>query len=296
MAFSVRSDRQSNDPTDSLNFIKDQNNSGEDVTRNLERLGEQLKIDARRVVTCRQSHGDNIAVLNAPLCGTRSADAIITEKPGIFPAIKTADCLPILMLEPQKGVAAAIHAGWRGTVLRITRKVLLTMKTRFGCEPSDMIVALGPAIGACCYEVDDKVLTPFRRAIPQADRFIDAIAIARDSDRYVKSGSQALNREIPLNPLLSKGGRGDLPGNDTDLSISDTTIDNYNKSRKQTASVSHRLDLTAVNRYELKAEGVPEENIFELGLCTSCNPDLFFSYRRDGVLSGRHISLTGFRQ
>jgi hypothetical protein len=246
MAFSVRSDGQSAYPTDSLNFIKGQDNSGEDVTRNLERLGSRLAIDARRVVTCRQIHADDIAVLNALPDSTPSADAIITEKPGIFPAIKTADCLPILILEPRKRVAAAIHAGWRGTVLRIARKVLLTMKTRFGCDPSHMIVGLGPAIGACCYEVDETVLTPFRRAIPQADRFIS-----------VRPSVQPM---------------------------------------KDTSAPSHRLDLTAINRYELEAEGVPEENIFELGLCTSCNPGLFFSYRRDGALSGRHISLTGFRQ
>ncbi len=245
MAFSVRTGGQATSRTDSLNFVRSQDNSNEDVTRSLEKLGAYLGIDARQVVTCRQVHGDNIAVLNALPDRSPSADAIITENPGIFPGIKTADCLPILMLEPKTRVAAAVHAGWRGTVLRITRKVLLTMKKRFHCEPSDMIVGLGPAIRACCYEVDDRVLTPLRRAIPEADRFIG-----------VRSRRQ---------------------------------------SPKDAPILSHHLDLTAVNRYELVEEGVPYENIFDLGVCTSCNPELFYSYRRDGSLSGRHISLTGFR-
>ena len=246
MAFSVRSGGRKRSPQNYLDFMQSRHNSAKEVTENLEKLGAGLGIDARHIVTCRQIHGDEIAVLDALPDSTANADAVITEKPGIFPAIKTADCLPILILEPRKEIAAAVHAGWRGTVLRITRKVVVTLKKRFGCEASDMIVALGPCIGVCCYEVDDKVLTPLRKAIPQADRFIGR----NRRDRAVK----------------------DEP------------------------DVSYRLDLTAVNRYELIAEGIPEENILELGLCTSCNPDLFFSYRRDGARSGRHISLTGFRE
>ncbi len=246
MGFSVRSLGRNTSPRVSLDFMQSRNNSEKEVTGNFEKLGAQLGIDARHIVTCRQIHGDDIAVLDALPGGIPNADAIITRKAGIFPAIKTADCLPILILEPRKRIAAAVHAGWRGTVLRITRKVVVALKKRFGCEASDMIVALGPAIGVCCYEVDDTVLTPLREAIPQADRFV--------------------GRNRRVQPVKDK------------------------------PDVSYRLDLTAVNRHELMAEGVPEENILELGLCTSCNPDLFFSYRRDGARSGRHISLTGFKK
>ncbi|MDQ7783007.1 MAG: peptidoglycan editing factor PgeF [Desulfomonilaceae bacterium] len=247
MAFTVRSSgpwAAAND-TCSLDFRESQTNSGSHVTRNLEKLSTHLGIDAHGIVTCRQIHSDRIVVANGPSESVPSADAVITERPGIYPAVKTADCLPILILEPAKGIAAAVHAGRRGTVLRITRKVLTFMKKRYGCEPSDMIVALGPAIGACCYELDERVLTPLRQAIPHAERFIVA-------------GSQ-------------------------------------DRSRKEGQTPSYRLDLTAVNRYELEAEGVPDKNIHELKLCTSCNPQLFFSYRRDGIHSGRQLSLAGFR-
>ncbi|MFH1116826.1 MAG: peptidoglycan editing factor PgeF [Pseudomonadota bacterium] len=246
MAFSVRSVGRMSSPHNSLSFLEGPENSAQEVTGNLGKLGARLGIDARTIVTCRQIHGDGMAVLDRFPGGAPDADAMIAERPGIFPAIRTADCLPILILEPRKRIAAAIHAGWRGTTLRITRKVVAVLKKRFRCEPSNMIVGLGPAIGACCYEVDDTVLTPLRKAIPRADRFIE------------------VKRRV-------------LPGTDE-------------------PTVSYRLDLTAVNRYELKAEGVPEENILEQGLCTCCNPQLFFSYRRDGALAGRHISLTGFRE
>lgn len=246
MAFSVRSVGQTGSPQNSLNFLESPANSTEEVNGNLGNLGARLGIDARNIVTCRQIHGDGMAVLDTLPGRAPDADAMIAARPGIFPAIRTADCLPILILEPRKRIAAAVHAGWRGTVLGITRKVVAVMKRRFRCDPSDMMAALGPAIGACCYEVDDTVLTPLRRAIPGADRFIE------------------VKRRV--HPVTDE------------------------------PTVSYRLDLTAVNRYELKAEGVPEENILEQGLCTCCNPHLFFSYRRDGSLAGRHISLTGFRE
>ncbi len=84
-------------------------------------------------------------------------DAMITAVPGVYPAIKTADCVPILLMDRVGRVAAAVHAGWRGTVKRITRKVVQIMKDRFKSRVQDIVAAVGPAIGACCYEVDDTV-------------------------------------------------------------------------------------------------------------------------------------------
>jgi YfiH family protein len=108
------------------------------------------------------------------------ADAVLTPATGLFPAVKTADCLPILLLDPVQRIAGAIHAGWRGTVLRIVKKVLDIMNRDFGSEPRDLIATLGPAIGPCCYEVDDTVLAPFRQAVPKPDRFI-SVHVSRNS-------------------------------------------------------------------------------------------------------------------
>jgi polyphenol oxidase len=246
MAFSLRTGRYSPAPLDSLNFSQTQGDSSGNVKRNVKRLSEHLAIDPSRIATCRQVHGNAIAIVDDVPVGLPEADALITDRPGLFPAVKTADCLPVLILDPVKRVAAAVHAGWRGTVLRITREVIDLMKSRFDCDPGNITAALGPGIGTCCYEVDDAVLVPFRRALPDADRFI--------------------------------------------------TIRELDTSHGQKSRQSFRLDLAAANRFELIAHGVPEANIVTAGLCTSCRPDLFFSHRRDGAVSGRHIAVTGFRE
>ncbi len=175
MAFSVRTGGRSLPPLDSLNFSAAHGDTRENVQHNLEALAAGLGIDARLVATCRQVHGDAIEIVHAVPDSPPVADAIIATRPGIFPAVKTADCLSILVLDPIRLISAAIHAGWRGTVLRITRKVLDTLIQRFKADPRELKVGLGPAIGPCCYEVDDTVLKPFRQVVPEADRFITTV-------------------------------------------------------------------------------------------------------------------------
>ncbi len=240
IAFSLRTGGCSPLPFDSLNFSARHGDDPENVQCNYGVLAERLGIDANRIVTCAQVHEDTVEVVDTVPTAPLRADAIITAIAGIYPAIKTADCLPILLLDPQRRVAAAIHAGWRGTVLRITRKVVRMMKTCFGTNPRDLIAGLGPAIGPCCYEVDDVVLDPFRGNFPQPEQFI------------VKCNSNDRSKE------------------------------------------SLRMDLLGANRFELIQEGVPEGNIHATELCTACDSALFFSYRRDGVKSGRHLAVTGF--
>jgi hypothetical protein len=239
MAFSTRNGGISEPPLNSLNFSMTQGDSQENVRANYRILARELDLNPLAIVTCRQIHGDNVEVLESVPASLPTADALVTATAGIFPAVKTADCLPILILDRRLGVAAAVHAGWRGTVLRITRKVIRTMKASFGCQPYDMVAALGPAIGPTCYEVDDVVLVPFRGSIPDPERFI--------------------------------------------------SVNNHS------ARESFRLDLALANYYELIAEGLPQENIRTSDLCTCCHPDLFFSHRRDGAASGRHIAVVGFR-
>ena len=172
MAFSLRQGGRSPAPFDTLNFSEDQGDSAENVRYNFEVLGKRLSLEPRQVVTCTQVHGDRLVVLDSVPESPPEADAIITTVAGIYPAVKVADCLPLLVVDPVRRVAAAVHAGWRGTVMRITTKVIQTMRSRFGCRSSDLMVGLGPAIGKCCYAVDDKVLTPFRNSFPEAERFI----------------------------------------------------------------------------------------------------------------------------
>jgi YfiH family protein len=90
------------------------------------------------------------------------ADAMVTDVPGITLAVQVADCVPVLIADTGSTIAAAIHAGWRGSSLEVARAAVDTLKQEFATSPADLIVAMGPSIGACCYNVGDEVLETFR--------------------------------------------------------------------------------------------------------------------------------------
>jgi YfiH family protein len=88
-------------------------------------------------------------------------DALLENTPGSVVAVKTADCVPILLVDERRRAVAAVHAGWRGTVARILPAALNVMRGRFGTDPADVHAAIGPAIGPCCYEVGPEVAAQF---------------------------------------------------------------------------------------------------------------------------------------
>ncbi len=88
-------------------------------------------------------------------------DALVTNVPGIGLAIRTADCLPILVADPRNRAIAAIHAGWRGVVAEIASKTVDAMCQKFGSKPEELALAIGPAIGPCCFEVGPEVSAQF---------------------------------------------------------------------------------------------------------------------------------------
>ena len=88
-------------------------------------------------------------------------DALISDAPGIGLAIRTADCLPILIADPKNRAVAAIHAGWRGVVSEIASKAVDAMCRQFSSKPEDLVVAIGPGIGRCCFEVGPEVSAQF---------------------------------------------------------------------------------------------------------------------------------------
>jgi YfiH family protein len=172
MAFSLRNGGVSSRPFDSLNFSAQEGDSVANVSQNFRIFGEKLGIDSQQIVTCHQIHGDGVVIVSDRPNQPPEADAIISTAPGIYPTVKTADCVPILLVDPVRRISAAVHVGWRGAVLRIARKVVRTMNDKFKSNPGELIAAVGPAIGKCCYEVDGKVLKPFREDFPEAERFI----------------------------------------------------------------------------------------------------------------------------
>ncbi len=160
-AFLTRKGGVSGPPYDSLN-LGDYGDDLEKVFRNRLRVAKTFDFDPTRLILLNQEHRDSILLVqdfkeaSPPL----NYDAIITNTPGLFLGIRTADCLPILMVDQKRKAVAAVHAGRQGTSLHIARKVLRRMREEFGSRPSDLLIAMGPSIGPCCYEIDERVFLP----------------------------------------------------------------------------------------------------------------------------------------
>jgi YfiH family protein len=117
--------------------------------------------------------------------GNPRADALITDRVDVALAVKTADCVPILIADRERRAAAAIHAGWRGTARGIAAGTVLSLRTRFEIEPDALVAAIGPSIGACCYQVGPEVRAGFAGAsrAPVAADVVDGWFAAGDGDR-----------------------------------------------------------------------------------------------------------------
>jgi polyphenol oxidase len=113
-----------------------------------------------RLATARQVHSNQVLVVQSD--GKQGeGDALISNVPGIALAIRTADCLPILIADPKNHAVAAVHAGWRGVVCEVAAKAVQGMTQHFGSRPKDLVVAIGPGIGPCCFEVGPEVAVQF---------------------------------------------------------------------------------------------------------------------------------------
>jgi len=252
-----------------LGFTKDDSHAS--VERNraafLRAIGAVTRGRARRssdrlwpLVTLRQIHSDIIrfvdSIPNEPLTG----DGLITATPGLLLAIQTADCLPVILVDPKHHAVGVFHAGWRGTVKRIVEKGVGEMHRCFGSRPRDLKVAIGPGIQGCCYEVGEEVRIKFE----------SQFAYASSLFREVKE-SDPVREKYPLLFLTARApGHSELP----------TRI---------------FLDLVEANRQQLLAAGVLKRNIEASPLCTNCHPDVLFSFRAEKGKTGRMMGAAGIR-
>lgn len=112
-------------------------------------------------VTLRQVHSDH--VLNGSCLGDReqTGDALVSTGLGLSIGVRTADCVPVLLLDSRIRAVAAIHAGWRGTAAQIVRRTIEKLNADFGSHPKHIHAAIGPCIRACCYEVNPEVAAQF---------------------------------------------------------------------------------------------------------------------------------------
>ena len=158
-AFLTRWGGVSRGPFSNLNFSTRVGDLPEQVAQN--RILLAARFDLPRLFMMHQVHGDRVFVLKAPdevpVNESVEADAVITALPGLAIGIKTADCVPILIVDRRRRVIGAVHAGWRSTALRIAAKTIETLRAEYGSDPADLLAAIGPCIGPCCYEVDQTV-------------------------------------------------------------------------------------------------------------------------------------------
>jgi YfiH family protein len=147
--------------------------SGEDlgVVRENRRLAAEAVLPGARIVSPHQVHGAEVVTAGEWLDDDRPhADAVVADRPGTLLGILTADCAPVLFAEPQAGVVAAAHAGWKGALAGVTDRTIEAME-RLGASRERIAVAIGPCIARANYEVDPAFLERFTREDPENERF-----------------------------------------------------------------------------------------------------------------------------
>lgn len=165
--FTTRHEGISRPPYNSLNLGTNTFDLPHNVEGNRSILARAFGVPVERLVTVNQVHGTDLLVIDAPNPEfghflKLECDGIVTNQPEVLIGITVADCVPVLLFDPAKSVVAALHAGWKGTVGNISRKGVQALVNVFGSDPRDILAAVGPGIGRCCYEVDAHVIDAFR--------------------------------------------------------------------------------------------------------------------------------------
>ncbi len=229
----------------------------ENVEENKRRFQSALGASGIPLVSLHQIHSDVIHTFNSAPAKQCKGDASATNKPGLLLGVRTADCAPVLIVDPKKRVVASIHAGWRGTLARIVTKTIGQMHMEFRSRPQDLLAAIGPTIGGCCYEVGTEVASAFAAKFSNASEFFDELRTGDEPNPLQWLNMMPPGHQPPPNKVL--------------------------------------LDLKKANRAQLLEVGLREEHIFVTDLCTSCDVDRLFSYRKEATGSGRLMSVIAIR-
>lgn len=206
------------------------------INRNISEYADIVGFPSHNLVFAQQVHGNDVASVDKDCFGKwiPRADALVTSEKNLYLGINTADCVPVFFVEPKKKIIALAHSGWRGTLAKISQKVLERMVEKNHAEVKEIRVGVGPSICADCYNID--------RA--RAEKFFGIF------------------------------GKGD-----------------YLKE----AGDRYNLDLKNLNVKILTACGIKAENIEVSPYCTSCQNELFFSYRKNKRLGyGEMLSVIGY--
>jgi YfiH family protein len=221
-------------------------------------VADVLGVDRAHLVRVHQVHGAGVVVVRreseassphtAETALLPDADIIVSHDPAQAIAIQTADCVPLLVADRRTGAVAAAHAGWRGLAARVPEVTVRWLSQEFGSLPDDLLAAIGPSIGACCYEVGRDVRARFETAGFSGLRL----------ERWFVSEP----RPSDTNPSMPS-----LPPN--------RRADHW------------FFDGWAATCDQLEWAGVPRGQMFVAELCAASHADAFCSYRRDGSRAGR---------
>jgi YfiH family protein len=190
-------------------------------------------------------------------------DGLMTDVAGILLGVQTADCIPVLVADTRTHAVAAFHAGWRGTLARIVERGVGTMKLRYGSRAEDLVAAVGPGSGACCYAVGEDVRFEFESQFAYGRELFSEVY---DSD--------PVREKYPLLFLTARA-----PGH-SDI------------------GPQIHVDLWEANRRQLLDAGVRSKNISVVGECTGCARDKsgvrrYFSHRMEQGYAGRMMGVIG---
>ena len=235
----------------------------ETVLANRRLLLEAVAGKAFPLVTLRQVHSSTVRLVgkaDAAEQATLKGDGMMTAERGVVLGIQTADCIPVLVADRKKRAVAAFHAGWRGTLKRIVENGVGRMRMEFGSRPEDLIAAIGPGIGQCCYAVGEEVRAEFESQFAYASELFCEVY---DSD--------PVKEKYPMLFLTARA-----PGHSN-------------------IGPGLHLDLIEANRRQLLDAGVRAGSIFVQGDCTSCRTDRYFSHRAEHGFTGRSLSVIGIR-
>lgn len=166
--FSARLGGCSPAPWDSLNLGLAVGDDPERVAANRRRFAAVAGFDPGAVAAVDQVHGTGVAVVRAP-GPAGAADTLLTDCPGVVLTIGAADCAVVYLFDPLRRAIALCHAGWRGTAADAAGLAVAALGEACGTRPADVLAAISPCIGACCYEVDEPVVAALARSAPWAE-------------------------------------------------------------------------------------------------------------------------------
>lgn len=218
-------------------------------------IADALGVAQGNVVRLNQVHGattvvaDEVALDEHGARARPDADVVMTANARLAVAAQAADCVPLLIADARLGVVLAAHAGWRGLAQGVPGVAVRALATHYGSLPSDLVVAIGPSVGACCYEVGAEVRAAFDEAFPRPD---------------VTGWFHERPQPTPQNPSM--------PG------LPDTPRQGH-----------AYFDGWACARGQLVQAGVPDAAIHTARLCTASYPNVLCSYRRMGRDAGRMV-------